>query len=353
MTVIAPCCEEAGFAPLGDWPDRKPVPRAEAHNSFELAGLLTMGEPRVLRGAAGEWGLVQAGLAGQDALLDLLDRYAAQHTARIFAAPIEQGGRYFYNDDLTAAGFSVREAPLSGFLQQLRSGKLTESAYAGSLPTGHYFPGLEDAIDRALVTGHEQLFEMLWIGTPSRVAAHIDTYHNLATAVLGPRRFILFPPNQVDNLYVGPIDFTLAGQPLSLVDFHAPDIERFPRFAQAMEVAWEVVLEPGDTLYIPPLWWHHVESVAPVGVMLNHWWPGFANYADNPMNALKHALMSIASLSDSERAAWRDLFDHYVFDRAGEGPMAHLPPDRRGIADGVDSLSARRLRLELINALNR
>ena len=64
----------------------------------------------------------------------------------------------------------------------------------------------------------------------------------------------MFPPAQVANLYVGPIDHSPAGMPTSLVDFAQPDLERFPRFREAWAAAQVAELAPGDAIYLPPLW---------------------------------------------------------------------------------------------------
>ncbi len=66
---------------------------------------------------------------------------------------------------------------------------------------------------------------------------------------------VLFPPEQAANLYVGPLDMTMAGQPTSMVDLEQPDLARFPRFASAQASAQMVLLEPGDAIYIPAMWW--------------------------------------------------------------------------------------------------
>ena len=66
------------------------------------------------------------------------------------------------------------------------------------------------------------------IGNAVRVQTHFDLAQNLACVVAGRRRFTLFLPEQLPNLYIGPIDFTPAGPPVSMVDLEAPDHDRYP-----------------------------------------------------------------------------------------------------------------------------
>ena len=94
----------------------------------------------------------------------------------------------------------------------------------------------------------------------------------MAIVIGGWRRFTLFPPEQVDNLDVGPLHFTIAGPPVSMVDLLHPDFERYPRFATALEHAVMAELGPGDALFIPPLWWHDVEALDGVNVRMSYWW---------------------------------------------------------------------------------
>ncbi len=59
---------------------------------------------------------------------------------------------------------------------------------------------------------------------------------------------------------------------MSLVQLHAPDFDRFPRFREALDAAVTAELEAGDAIYIPPLWWHHVQSLEPFNLLVNYWW---------------------------------------------------------------------------------
>jgi ribosomal protein L16 Arg81 hydroxylase len=98
----------------------------------------------------------------------------------------------------------------------------------------------------------------MWIGNRAMIAAHFDNNYNIACVVSGRRRFTVFPPEQVSNLYIGPLLRTPGGSPISTVDLRDPDYTKYPKFAQALESAEEAELEPGDAIYIPILWWHGV-----------------------------------------------------------------------------------------------
>src|SRR3954471_5709471 len=95
---------------------------------------------------------------------------------------------------------------------------------------------------------------------------------NSGVVVMRRRRFTLFPPDQIVNLYMGPLELTPAGTPISLVDPDAPDLERFPRFAEAAKLGQSATLDPGDAIYIPFHWWHAVASLDPVSAFVNYWW---------------------------------------------------------------------------------
>ena len=135
-----------------------------------------------------------------------------------------------------------------------------------------------------------------------------------------------------------------------MVNFADPDFERFPRFREALAAAQVADMGPGDALYLPSMWWHHVEGLEQVNVLVNYWWSPAEGVSGNPMNALLHALMSIRGLPPEHRAAWRDLFDHYIFTPNGN-EVAHIPEGRRGVLGKLDRSTLRQLRAMLRNAL--
>jgi hypothetical protein len=203
-----------------------------------------------------------------------------------------------------------------------------------------------------LALGGRDPLASIWIGNRSRIAAHYDLPDNIAVVAAGRRRFTLFPPEQVSNLYIGPLDFTPAGQAISLVDFARPDLERFPRFAEAMRHALVAELGPGDAIFIPSMWWHHIEALEPFNTLVNYWWRQSPPFMDTPTSTLMHALLTMRDLPRAQRHAWQELFRHYVFDSDGT-EAAHIPPGARRVLAPFDEDSARALRAQVVKRLHR
>ena len=190
----------------------------------------------------------------------------------------------------------------------------------------------------------------IWIGNRGRTATHWDLPQNIATVVHGERRFTLFPPDQLDNLYIGPVDFTLAGQPISLVDLHDPDYETYPRFRHALEQAQTAVLGPGDAIYIPSMWFHNVDNLSRLGVLVNTWWRESKPWMFTPLFTMYHALLSMRDLPDDEKEHWRRMFDHYIFEKNGK-PMEHVPEHARGVFQDITPRRVVALRNFLVHNL--
>jgi hypothetical protein len=172
----------------------------------------------------------------------------------------------------------------------------------------------------------------LWIGNRVVTPAHFDEYYNIACVVCGRREFTLFPPEQVKNLYVGPLDFAPTGAAISMARLDKPDDPRFPNLKEALAHARVAVLEPGDAIYIPPLWWHHVASLERLNALVNYWWKPVMEGVPATHSArgfLLHGLLSMRWLSPAEKVAWRHLLDYYLF--ADDDPAAHIPADKRGV----------------------
>ena len=298
----------------------------------DLAEIIEQGdEPCVFRGLVADWPVVTEAKRGPGQLVDYLRGLDKGAVIRAFVGEEGIEGRFFYSDDFTRFNFGVVEARFEKLLERLLrlSGREGESIYMGSTPTSEVLPDFSRANSLPIVEGRGGEAR-IWIGNASRIAAHFDESDNVACVVSGKRRFTLFPPEQVRNLYIGPLDRTPAGQPTSMVDLAAPDWQRFPLFRKALEHARSADLSPGDAIYIPALWWHSIQASGPLNVLVNYWWQDEPADADSPLHALGHALLSISHLPQRKRARWRALFDHYVFKDGGE-PAEHIPEASRGI----------------------
>ena len=317
--------------------------------------IVATGEPAVLRGLVADWPVVRAAGDGDAALAEFLRAAASDEPFEAWFGPPEIEGRFGYTDDFSRFNHERRLATVDQLLELLLRQKGHEqpySMYAGGIPIRRHLPGLLPAIPVPLLDMERATLISLWLGNRTRTAAHWDLPQNLACVVAGRRRFTLFPTEQIANLYVGPLDFTLAGQPTSLVDVDAPDLERFPRIAHALEAARTAELGPGDALYIPSLWWHAVASLDELGAMINFWWRDAEPPLLTPLNALYHAVITMKDLPPNELAAWRVMFNHYVFGDHGD-PAEHLPEQARGILGRRTPELVARVKKLLIDALGR
>lgn len=56
----------------------------------------------------------------------------------------------------------------------------------------------------------------------------------------------------------------------SMVDLYKPDFNRFPKLCNLK--GYETIVSPGDVLYIPTYWFHHIESLNEITMSINFWY---------------------------------------------------------------------------------
>jgi len=316
--------------------------------------ILTGTEPVILRGLVTSWPVVQAALTSQTDADAYLRRFYRDATMTVMHTPPEVGERFFYNADLTGFNYASSRVKLEPILDALRDHRHDETPpaiYIGSSTLDTYLPGFREENDLAALKAHDALVN-IWIGNRTRIPAHFDLPDNLACIAAGRRRFTVFPPDQLSNLYIGPFDLTPAGQAISLVDFAKPDFEQFPRFATALAHAQVAELNTGDALFLPSMWWHHVEALESFNILINYWWRQSPGYMDTPLITLMHAMLTMRDLPAAQRSAWQELFRHYVFDSDG-AEVQHIPEAARGMLAPFTEDSARVLRANLLNKMKR
>jgi len=309
--------------------------------------------PVLLKGLVGHWPAVKACSSGLSGAARYLSSFWTDQPVTAYVGEPGMQGRFFYDADFTGFNFRSGKARLAQVLQKLDEAERIadgSTIYVGSTPVDGWLPGFRAQNDVPLPAG--DALASFWLGNRTRISAHFDFPDNLACVVAGQRRFTLFPPDQIGNLYVGPIDRTPSGQAISLVDVTHPDLEQFPRFREALAAARVADMEPGDALYVPSMWWHHVESLSAFNLLVNYWWCVSPSIMGAPTTALMHAILALRDLPARQRDAWRGLFEHYVFG-ADEGVYAHIPETGRGCLATLTPDSAQRLRTELLARLNR
>ena len=321
----------------------------------DFAALVTENRPIVFSGAAKDWELVQAGLHSPERAADRLKAYHNGQPVTAYRGSADMRGRFHYNEAVNGFNFTAAREDLGAALDDLLQG--CDPLYLGSLDIDGFFPGFRNGNGFDLAAIHPMLSEhpglaSIWIGNRTTASAHYDFSHNIAVCAVGRRRFTLFPPDQIANLYPGPLEPTPGGQVVSMVDLAQPDLARFPRFAQALEHAQVAEMEPGDVLIYPAMWWHCVEALEPFNVLVNYWWNSVGAHVDSPQVTLLHGLMSLRERPQAEKDAWRAIFDYYLFGPA-EDARAHLPEIAQGPLAPLDSSLARRLRALVMRKLQR
>lgn len=326
--------------------------------SVNFSELIEAGMPLILKNVFIKQELVVAGKSSPQAAIEHVKKYYSGRPLVTFLSPSEHKGRFFYNTDMTGMNFQSQELSLDEFFKKaLPKESRTKGfgCYAGSTDLPTFFPNMIENDGLALP---DKVFETykplssIWMGNRTTAAIHYDMSNNVAACMVGRRRFTLFPPDQIANLYPGPIFPTPAGQVVSMVDLNAPNFELYPKFEQALEYAQVAELEPGDMLVYPAMWWHQVEALDDFNILINYWWNEAQPFMDSPMNSVLYSMLALRDRPGSEKQAWKNIFDYYVFGDS-DHPREHLPENIHGPLGIMDMDRARRLRMHLLTKLNR
>jgi hypothetical protein len=105
-----------------------------------------------------------------------------------------------------------------------------------------------------------------WIG-PARTVTplHCDYDDNIFAQIWGTKRIFLAPPHHAEFLYPSEANAILFGSPF---DPESPDFDKFPLARQATTI--EVIVNPGDMLYVPAGWYHQVRALT-FSLSSNRW----------------------------------------------------------------------------------
>lgn len=312
--------------------------------------------PVVLRGFVADWPSVRHAIESPMSLIRYLTRFDNGKPVDAQMTASQLDSQNYYNDAMTSINFIRNRVPLATLIEQiLRYANFPNppAVAAQSSLIRDCLPGFAEENRLSLVD--DQVLPRIWLGNRITTPTHIDEWNNIGCVVAGRRRFTLFPPEHIANLYIGPLDFGHTGAPMSIVSLRNPDLAKFPRFRAAMEAAVTAELQPGDAIVIPPLWWHHVESLEPLNMLVNYWWNDNAedvSLADSGFDALLHGILTIRALPDATRRAWGALFEQFVFGDKTEA-TAHIPQERHGVLGALSAQQLAALRAQLVKRLSR
>ncbi|HEY8940660.1 MAG TPA: cupin-like domain-containing protein [Cellvibrio sp.] len=287
--------------------------------------------PAILKDAFSTWKIVAHSYLSPENFVNYLLNYDKGEQVGLFISNRAERGQILYKQDFQQFNFQKETLPFKEAMLRIFKAcetGATYSAYMGSTLIEKCLPGLmQENINELL---DAKISPRLWIGNQSVVQPHFDVSDNIAVVVAGRRRFTLFAPDQVSNLYVGPLDVTPAGQPMSIVPLLNPDLNKYPLYKAALDNALVAELEPGDAIFIPSLWWHGVQSLEKFNGLVNYWWNNSSIGVDSAYESMIHSILTISTLPEKERLAWRSFFDHYAFQIHGH-PLEHLPESARGV----------------------
>ena len=266
-----------------------PITEVDGADRALLKQLVADHRPFVAKGLVTSWPLFQQlerTSSGPDRI-ELFKALLGDADIRFTYLPAEQKGDIGIGPDLKP-NFQMDSMTSSAgeflnLVERLVRQPTGECAYAAALPLGE-LPLVSSQLGSLDgYAGDEPRQNNLWIGSGDHVVdLHFDLMRNLISMVDGRKRITLFPPEALPFIYPAPLHRPVAGVTRSLVKLLDLDETKYPRFRSALALSQVAIVEPGDTLYIPPLWWHHVESYG-FNVMINAW------YEDLPRDSYKAA----------------------------------------------------------------
>ncbi len=152
-----------------------------------------------------------------------------------------------------------RSVRLADFVAQVLAGGATNDYYLTAnnevLRRPEFAPLLADIGTLPDFCDPAQLAERasFWFGPAgTNTPLHHDTLMLCHTQIVGRKRWRFISPLQTPLLYN-------SFEVYSPIDIDRPDLNRYPLFAQATVL--EVIVEPGETVFLPLGWWHQVTAL--------------------------------------------------------------------------------------------
>ena len=212
--------------PIREWRDVSPdVFRDE---------ILPAHQPALLRGAVRDWPAVRAGLESPAAMANYLRGFDTGASAETMYGDPAIGGRFFYNDDLTGLNFERRPERIAASLERLLAlldAPAPPALYVGAVPHARE-PARLRARQRAATAGRRRSCRACGsaIASPCRRTTTSRTTSPASSPGAAASR--CFRPSSWSTCTSGPLEFTLAGQPISMVRLRRAGLRTIPALSR-------------------------------------------------------------------------------------------------------------------------
>jgi len=236
----------------------QPIRRLDAARVDFLRDVIAAGEPLIIGRSERGWRKLPRWTP------ELLAERLGRRSVEVAVSPNE-----LFDYAANHARYELTRMAFDALVQQLlRPSRRKPHLYLMQQPLEPYFPELDQELRMPSFLAKLGVSRQLWLGARgNRTPLHYDTGHNLFSQIHGRKRFMLFDPTESAHLYPYPRESR--HRHVSRIDPERPDLRSFPSFSRAR--ARELVLEPGEHLFLPAGFWHHVRSLD-VTISVNAWW---------------------------------------------------------------------------------
>jgi lysine-specific demethylase 8 len=217
----------------------------QTFSMMKISEFEVLSQPGVFRNAVRHWPAISNRSWNN---LEYLNRLGGHRLV-----PVEIGSSY------TQKNWTQKIIPFNEFLSSLTDSK--SIVYLAQFNLLDHVKELECDIsvpDYCYAKQSEEPIINIWMGPRGTVSpCHHDPYDNIFAQIVGYKYIRLFSPDS--NLYPYPADQMLSNT--SQIDVeNEKDLEKYPDFP--IHGYQDIILGPGDLLYIPKGWWHYVRSLS-------------------------------------------------------------------------------------------